>query len=477
MLRSAIFILLLILTSEIYSQKNYIDHFINDTSMANASVSLMIIDTESGMPVAEFDEDRCLTQASVMKLVTAAAALELLGPEYTFKTELLISGRLKNKKLTGDIIIKGGGDPALGSERFQEHYGDIINKWAGELIKLGIRKIGGKVKTDDSRYDYQPVPQGWIWEDIGNYYGAGAYGLSIFDNKLDILLKAGGEGTIPVITGIKPSITGISYTNYLLASGSRDQGYIYSAPYSRGGWILGTIPVNSDDFILKASVPDPPLAAAELLDAELRKNGFKITSSPATTRMTGYDGSPDYQLVMVTESPELTGIAEMMNHESVNLYAEHLVKELGLVFKGSGTTSSGLQVISEFLDTLGIAGSGLFIEDGSGLSPKDALSSKCLASLLYIMKKKGRYFDHFYNSLPEAGSEGTLKNYFRDSVFKSVLRAKSGTMTRVKSYAGYVTTRSGKELAFSIIVNNFTGSSAEITKRIEALLKEVILTE
>jgi D-alanyl-D-alanine carboxypeptidase/D-alanyl-D-alanine-endopeptidase (penicillin-binding protein 4) len=117
----------------------------------------------------------------------------------------------------------------------------------------------------------------------------------------------------------------------------------------------------------------------------------------------------------------------------------------------------------------------MFIEDGSGLSPLNAINSEELVNLLRFMKRKGKYFSEYYSSLPEAGKEGTLKNYFRDPVFDSRLKAKSGSMTRVKNYAGYFTTVSGKNMIFSIIINNYTGTSQHIISGIEGIIKEIIL--
>ena len=116
-----------------------------------------------------------------------------------------IPGRLnkRNGKLTGDIIIRGGGDPALGSPYFADHYNDFISEWIEEIKKTGIKKIEGRVITDDSYFDFQPVPAKWLWEDAGNYYGAGAYGLSVFDNTYDIRFMT-GEDSVLVIKEIIP---------------------------------------------------------------------------------------------------------------------------------------------------------------------------------------------------------------------------------------------------------------------------------
>ncbi len=173
-------------------------------------------------------------------------------------------------------------------------------------------------------------------------------------------------------------------------------------------------------------------------------------------------------------SPGLAEIIEVLNHESVNLFAEHLIKELGKKFKNDGSTASGAKVIMEFLKNSGIDTNGMFIEDGSGMSPLNAINTRELVRLLIYMKNNGKHFPEYFSSLPDAGKEGTLKNIFKDPVFDSRLKAKSGSMTRVRSYAGYFTTKSGKKMVFSIIINNFSGPSKNIVSEIEDNIKDLI---
>ena len=155
----------------------------------------------------DYNSGISLAPASVMKLITSAAALELLGPEYTFKTTVGYTGTLNKRtgRLNGNIIIHGGGDPALGSKYFSDHYGDFLHNWVAEIRKTGIKKIRGRVITDDSYYDFLPVPAKWLWEDEGNYYGAGAYGLSVFDNTYEIHFQTFADSTLPVIKKFVPA--------------------------------------------------------------------------------------------------------------------------------------------------------------------------------------------------------------------------------------------------------------------------------
>jgi D-alanyl-D-alanine carboxypeptidase/D-alanyl-D-alanine-endopeptidase (penicillin-binding protein 4) len=277
MTRFSVISFILSISISLNGQQSKITEFLSDSSLVHSSVSLCIINADSGNVVYQYNPDKSLTQASILKLVTTAASLELLGKDYKFKTEIGYSGLIKrgNSTLLGDIIVKGGGDPALGSENFNETYNGFIDKWILDIKTMGIRRIKGSVIVDDSNYDYEPVPSGWGWDDIGNYYGAGAYGLSISDNTLKIHFKTAGKGTKAEITKIYPEDPGIKFTNYLISSGTGDNGYIYSAPYSGKGWISGTITENSDDFILNGSIPDPPLYFAKTLNKKLKEAGIK----------------------------------------------------------------------------------------------------------------------------------------------------------------------------------------------------------
>jgi D-alanyl-D-alanine carboxypeptidase/D-alanyl-D-alanine-endopeptidase (penicillin-binding protein 4) len=460
----------------IAGQEKALESLLSDSAMIFSSASLSIINTENNEIVFEYNPEKSLMPASTMKLISSSAALELLGPDYSFKTTLGYTGKINKHtgRLEGDLVIKGGGDPALGSSYFKEEYGNFIDRWINEIKSQGIKKIDGRIMADDSYYDYQPVPAMWLWEDIGNYYGAGACGLSVFDNTYEIHLSTSSEGSSPVIKEIVPKECECYLSSWLSAKGSTDNGYVFAAPYGKTGWISGTLPVNRDDFILKASITDPALILAAIIDNKLDSAGILTLDNPSTSRI---EKKSFKEITPICEvfSPPLKKIIEVLNHESVNLFAEHLVKELGKVFNNSGSTSSGIDVIIKFLNDKGINTKGMFIEDGSGLSPVDAVNTRGLAMLLSQMKKEGKYFEDFYNSLPEGGKEGTLKKYFRDSVFESRLRAKSGSITRVRCYAGYIRTISGRELSFSIIINNYTGPSQKIITGIEEILKETIL--
>ncbi|TAL79183.1 MAG: D-alanyl-D-alanine carboxypeptidase/D-alanyl-D-alanine-endopeptidase [Bacteroidetes bacterium] len=462
-----------------FSQDRSVEIFLSDTALIHASVSLCIANAETGDIIKEYNSEKSLIPASIMKLVTSAAAIELLGPEYTFKTLIGYSGSLNKRsgKLKGDIVISGGGDPALGSQYFSDYYRNFMTNWVEEVRKVGIKKIAGRVITDDSYYDFQPVPGKWLWEDAGNYYGAGAYGLSVFDNTYEIHLKTSSDSSRPVIKAIVPSEYLPELTNFLVTADSSGVGYVFAAPYSRKGWLAGTIPADQEDFVLKASVADPPLLLATIINDKLEAAGISISGTPTTVRLEQKSLSREVFPITETISPPLADIIGVLNHESVNLFAEHLTKELGKKYKNSGSIASGIEVVTSFLQNAGIKTDGMFMEDGSGLSPQNAINAGELVRLLNYMEIRGKYFPEYIASLPDAGKNGTLKNYFTDPVFDSNLKAKSGSMTRVRSYAGYFTAKSGKKMTFSIIINNYTGPSKNIITGIEEIIKETILNK
>ncbi|MCA1756123.1 MAG: D-alanyl-D-alanine carboxypeptidase/D-alanyl-D-alanine-endopeptidase [Bacteroidales bacterium] len=453
--------------------------FTADSSFRHASLSVCFRDLATGDITEEYFSDMSVGSASVMKLLTTAVALETLGPSFRFKTTVSYTGTIDAAgTLYGDIIITGGGDPALGSDHFSSHYGDFISEWCRQIKAAGIRRINGNITGDGSLFGFSPAPGGWSWSDLGNYYGAGAHALSVYDNMFRIHLRSGETGTAPVITATEPEIPGFRVTSHLTAMGTSDRGYVYSIPYSESAYILGTIPPNRDDFVLKASLPDPPLLAAINLFNALKESGTEITGRPVTLRESERNGgstAPEKRnLIYTTLSPTLIELITITNRESINLYAENILRGIELADGIPGTAvvaDSAIQMVYRFLEENGIESSGLFMDDGSGLSRYNAITASVITDFLCHIKSRGRYGELFYSSLPAAGRDGTLRPYFRDPVFAGRMVAKSGTSTRIRNYAGYIKTFSGKEYAFAVLVNNYEGTVADVSEKTGKLLK------
>jgi D-alanyl-D-alanine carboxypeptidase/D-alanyl-D-alanine-endopeptidase (penicillin-binding protein 4) len=468
-----------ILPAQLFSQiERAIENYVSDTVFNNAGISICIRDVNTDEILVAYNENMALTSASVMKLVTTGTSLEILHPDYRFYTRVGYAGRLNDGILNGHVIIKGGGDPVLGSEYFNDHYGDFIKQWAGSIAEAGIKKINGRVIADASIFEYSPAAPGWSWADLGNYYGAGVFGISVFDNMYRIIFNTGEPGTRPEIKGLVPEIPGLIINNQLISEGKRDLGYIYLPPYGDYAEIKGTIPARRDSFALKASMPDPPYFIARLLHNELLSLGIEISEHPTTLReYKQYIKDNLLNEAVVTfqqASPALYEIIKCTNLESVNLFAETLAWILDYENSGyeSANLNGGLDVIYDFLESRKLNTSGLYMTDGSGLSRSNALSSSFISSYLVYMSSKATYPDLFKNSLARPG-EGTFESYFLSPELKNNLRGKSGTVNRVRNYAGYLVTKSGRQIAFGILHNNFDCNSHQVSKRVEKLLTEV----
>ena len=455
-------------------QQKALDAMLADTTLTGTSYSICYADAVTGEVVFNYDADRNLASASVMKLYPTSVSLSLLGSDYRFATEVYMTGRFNKRKgvLDGDIIIRGGGDPSLGSEYFKDHYGDVTSGWASALSAAGLRRVKGRVAASQSIYDQNPAPGGWPWGDLGNYYGAGVYDINFNDNEYNIYITGFSEGSPAEIDSVEQYGRDIHITSDLTSSGRSDNGDVYCAPYSNKAWISGSVPADSS-ISIEASMPDPPFTLVRLLDGSMRDAGIKIDGTPSASRVTvAWEGMAP---VCVTNSPTLGEIITVTNHESVNLYAEQLRKHLGYAVGGEGSFGAGSDVIYSFLDSIGCEPYEARMLDGSGLSPNNNISALMTVRLLVHMYN-GKDSSVFISTLPAAGVSGTMKNYFREDVFKGRVVAKTGSIGSVRSFAGFVTTASGRTLAFTMIANGFTVPWRQVTNGMEKIMEEVILT-
>jgi serine-type D-Ala-D-Ala carboxypeptidase/endopeptidase (penicillin-binding protein 4) len=439
------------------------------SGLSNASICVSVFDLQTNKKLIESNPQLSLIPASILKTITTSTALEVFGADFRFQTTLAYSGIVRNDTLLGDLQIIGGGDPTLGSEYFPERK-SFLEEWIKALKEKNIKAITGNLIVDATIYESQTIPGTWIWEDIGNYFGAGASGISVYDNMYEIHLKSGSEAGKPTqIVQIVPEIPNLELSNEVLSSESNsDEAYIFGNPDENKRVVRGSIPKNQPDFIVKASVPNP----SALLSSEFRK---KLTASQiAILGETKFEKvkTESSNLLLVIQSPPLRDIIRVTNHESVNLFAEHFLKHLAFQKNGLGTTKDGCKFVMQFWKDKELDMNGLYINDGSGLSRFNTITASQMVSVLNYMKTKSPYSEDFYQSLPSAG-DGTLSKFSQQDFPDKCLRAKSGSMTRVRCYAGYLNTLSGRQLSFAIMLNNFSCSQKEATRKIEEVLVEL----
>jgi serine-type D-Ala-D-Ala carboxypeptidase/endopeptidase (penicillin-binding protein 4) len=449
---------------------------VQDGQMQNASFSFFVYDVDNKKMVAEYQPKTSLVTASTMKVVTTATALEVMGSFHKFETKIQYDGNLNpsNGVLKGNVYIKGGGDPTLGSKYYTADTIDIMLSWVKALHDAGIKKIEGRIIGDASYFGDEYVPPTWGWIDMGNYYGAGVSGLTIYDNILKVWFDVGDNvNDSAIVTCYEPYSPDLVLDNRVRAGAvTGDEAYMYGAPYEGYRLLKGRLPKGSKDFEIRGAMHEPDYVAAYEFQHKIIQSGIVITGQATTARRLQLQGnlpSSKRTDMLTISSPPLSSIVYWTNLISNNLFAEHLLKHIGMQQYKDPSVYSATLAVEKYWRSKGVEMSGFYMNDGSGLSRANAISAQHLTEILVHMRNS-KYWGTFESSLPVAGKTGTLKNIGKGTKIQGNLKAKSGTMTRVKSYAGYVKCASGEQLAFTIIVNNFNCSTAEMAKKLERLM-------
>ena len=433
----------------------------SDTQVAHSMVSLCVADTD-GHIVFNLNNEVGMAPASNMKVFTSIAGFDLLGADYTFKTEIGFTGKIADSVLQGDVLIVGNGDPSTGSWRFGETKAEsFVKKIITILRSKGIGKINGELVFDGSRFSDNPLPGGWSWDDMGNYYGAGTWGLNWHENQYDLQLQPGKkEGDSIRILQSDPQLPYTTFINKLTTGkpGSGDNSYIFLPPNSNIGIIEGTLPAD-DVFTISGSLPEPYTAMYNAIKEGFRDNNFEHDGGFQTSagyalqnkRVPHFDS-----LAGVICSPSFDSLNYYFMKKSINLYGEDFIKTMALQKDGMGSTEKGVELLKSFWKEKGIAESAFNIKDGSGLSAQTRVTTDALVKALVYARSKN-WFPQFYNALPVVNN----------------MHMKTGTIGGVKAFSGYQKAANGKEYVFSIIVNNYNGATESLINKMYAVLNEL----
>lgn len=461
----------------------------SDAAMKHATWSVCVMNVKKDSAIAEYNSGVSVVPASTMKIVTTGAALSILGSDFMFQTKLQYDGTFDSVSglLKGNLYIFGGGDPTLESEYFKDKKDSLttVEKWALILKGKGIKKIDGAVIGDASIFEDNMTPSQWIWGDMGNYFGAGACGLTYHDNKYTMLLQSGAAGSSTLITGIVPAIDDLQIVNHVTAGGSDDNAFIYGSSYSSYRTAQGTIPPNKKNYEVEGAIPDPAYFCARSLETALKRIDISISGKTTTIRalrddkelnehVSGYNDGVEYnamkrKTLYVNYSPTLDKIVYWTNLKSLNLYAEHLLKYICYSKTGFGTESQGTDIVTNFWKARGVDVSGFFMNDGCGLARANVITTKTETQILRLIAKDKTY-NAFYNSLPVAGKSGSLGGLCEGTFAENNMHAKSGYITRARGYAGYVKNRKGELLCFSVLANNYDCTPTEMKRKLEKIL-------
>jgi D-alanyl-D-alanine carboxypeptidase/D-alanyl-D-alanine-endopeptidase (penicillin-binding protein 4) len=466
------------------AQNQPVKQLLSLRSMKGASFSLMAKEVASGDTLYAYDADRELTPASVLKLITSAAALERLGEAYRYETTLEYDGEIKDGTLNGNLYIRGSGDPTLGSahvaqdrSRYTPDRNTFIPQWIQALEKAGVKRITGAVMADESVFDAEGVSLKWLGEDMGSYYGAGSYGLSVFDNLYGLYLRTGEPGDTPEIIETVPDMQPLVFHNYLRAARVKtDSCYIVGAPLAGDRYLYGVLPAGRARCLIRGDIPDPPLFLARYTAARLQAGGIAIDGSPSCYRLTPPENRPagrKRQTLTTVYSPPLRQIVRVVNERSHNLYADALLKTVGLSYKSKpgealSSMAKGVETVKAHWREKGLDVSSLHMHDGCGLAAADKTTASFICHLLCYMARASKLSDAFLASLPRAGMEGSVANFLKGSPLEGKARLKSGGMSRVRCYAGYVT-KDGRQYAVAVLVNNYSGDPRLMMQHLENL--------
>ena len=433
-----------------------------------ANMSVFVQNMQTGEVIDSYRADKVVPPASVMKLLTTGAALEILGPGYKFPTILEYTGTIENGVLHGNLYIHGSCDPSLG---WKGQTG-FLAKWVKAVQKAGISTIDGAVIADMTMLDGEAQNPNWLCEDAGNYYAPGIFGLNYYGNTMNIVLQSGEPGSVAKVVKTEPYVEDVYFINRIRCDKiTYDGAFVSGLPYSRERYLTGAVPSNLGTFGVKGDLPNPGLLLARHFTNRLREAGISVK------RDANYIADYNPLLPLRTEiyihySEPLSEIIKETNVNSNNLFAESLFRYIGTRYTLPGTIHNSEDLLRDFWRRRGVSVQNAIIKDGCGLAPQDAVSAKAFVQLLSFMARSNNK-EAWIASLPVSGQTGTLKSLCPKTELEGKIHAKSGTIAGTKNFAGYIDMPNGDTWVFAILINSAPGKAKNIQTVIQQYLLDV----
>jgi serine-type D-Ala-D-Ala carboxypeptidase/endopeptidase (penicillin-binding protein 4) len=447
-----------------------IAQFLKRPGVRSASWGIQIMDPASDQVLLEVNPDKTFLPASVLKVITTSAALEKLGPDFRYRTGVYTDGELESDgTISGDLILVGRGDPNL-----MDPYGELLEKpalveLAEKLQQIGVKKINGDIVGDDSYFDIQAYGKGWTARDLRTTYGAPVNALSINNNVFWVHVSP-TKYKQRVSVSVEPNTSYFRIRNSAVTGKPRARQSIgiRAVPGTNTIVVSGILP-SRGSYSQHILLEKPSETAAAMFEEELQRHGVSVKGS---IRMIHHGDLADsarqgWSLLAEHQSTPLFRALQIINKHSQNVHAEMLLRTLGAEFKGMGDNESGLQVVMEFLVESGIDSEKIRLGDGCGLSRENLITPRFQTSLLQFLSTRP-YFDLFLNTLAISGTDGTLRNRLSASEVRGSIHAKTGTLNGVTALSGYMTTKSGRNLIFSIFANN-VNATTRVKKTIDQI--------
>ncbi|MBI1853718.1 MAG: D-alanyl-D-alanine carboxypeptidase/D-alanyl-D-alanine-endopeptidase [Planctomycetes bacterium] len=453
--------------------------------LGKARVGVLVVDGDSGRTLFERDADKPFTTASNTKIVTTAAALDLLGPDYTFTTRFFRRGSIENGALSGDLIVVGGGDPNLSGRFHAGRATAIFEEVAQKLIDGGVRKIDGDLVLDDRAFDRQFLAPGWPRDQLDAWYTAPVAALALNDDCLDVTIRPGSAPGQPAVVSLEPSTQWVIFENAATTTNvrSRHKYALSRKPGTHEIRLAGEVWSGAGPATENVTIDDPPLFFGAALHDTLERAGISIggqvrlverdeTSDAPGGAVDRKDFGGDGVLVHSIGTP-LWATVEVTNKHSQNFYAEQTLKTLGYERRGLGSFANGVSAVGEFLTRLGIAPATYTMVDGSGLSAENRFTPRQLVTILRAMLSRPAGAA-FFRSLPISGTDGSLEERLKDAAYRGNIVAKTGYIRRVGALSGYARKRSGGTAVFSILLNDFPGSNSEMKEIEDQICRAIV---
>jgi serine-type D-Ala-D-Ala carboxypeptidase/endopeptidase (penicillin-binding protein 4) len=410
---------------------------------------VMVVSLTRGDTLFAQNPDESLQPASTMKLFTAALALDRFGPGHYFSTDVLRTGTLApDGTVEGDLVLRGGGDPAL-SNRFLRGDPDApMDLLAGFVAGAGVKRVRGDLIADASAFEARRIPQGWLSRYLGASYAAPVSALSLNENVVWVVVSPGDAGK-PAMISLEPSSSGIQLTDAVRTIAGHRGARISMRRLANGGmevrgWIASRAAPHRYEYV----IDDPAMFTAGAFRAALARQGVQVEGQLRLGAT-----PPDAVRLALLPSPPLDRLVAVMNRESVNHYAELLFRNVARAEAPVGSAESGFASLRRFMSArVGGDSTSVFAADGSGLSTLDRTTPRALIQLL-AYAHRAPWASAFHASLPVAGESELLRHRMRATPAQGNLHAKTGTTNNVIALAGYATARNGEVVAFAFIYN------------------------
>lgn len=432
--------------------------------MARGVWGVDIRSLDTGEHLYDLNAGRLMMPASNMKIVTLAAAADVLGWDYRFMTSLETSAAVEAGVLKGDLVVRGTGDPTINSR--DKRAASVLDEWAAALRAAGIQQIDGRIIGDDQRFDDEGIGPGWAWDYLQFGYAAPVGALQFNENLATLMVGPAAQAGDPAQVTLTPG-AGLEVVNRVNTTAAGSPPAVeYRRRLDRPVLeVTGSIAAGAVPLDRTVAVVNPTVYFAQSLKDALTVRGITVTGPAAdlddvAAELAG--STSERRTIVETASPPLREIAAVLMKVSQNLYAETLVKAMGASRGGLGTFEGGLSTVRGALASWGVPADGYVNADGSGLSRYNYLAASTLTDVLEREYKDERHRDAFIATLPIAGKEGTVATRMQRTRAEGNAVVKTGSISNVRSLSGYVRTRDGEMLVFSILANDFVIPAATV---------------